>query len=52
MLAIRYLLRVWSAFFNRLRERHGSISTHEVDLRMRFQPGNDGRGFAIRNYEG
>ena len=48
MPAIGYLLCVRSAFFDRLRICAGSVSTHEVHLRMRFQPGNDGRRFAIR----
>ncbi len=48
MIAISDLNRLWSALFERLRVRTGTIATHHLDPRMRLQPGNDGRGFAIR----
>src|SRR5437762_12216340 len=48
MPAIGYLLGVRSALLHGLCVRAGSISTHEVDIWMRFEPSHDGCGFAIR----
>ena len=47
MIAVSHLNRLGSAFSQRLRIRAGSISTHDLDLGMRLQPGNDGGRFAI-----
>jgi hypothetical protein len=46
MIAVSDLNRLWSAMFDRLCIRAGSIATHDLDLWMRLQPGHDGRGFA------
>jgi len=47
MIAVSHLNCLGSAFFQCLRIRAGTIATHYLDPRMRFQPGHDGGGFAI-----